>query len=307
MSGGLGGGVGSGGMPVSFGGSTGGAPSGGSFASGGNTNGGAPTSGGVMNPAGSGGESVGGAATGGAAAGGSATGGATASGGGPPTSAVFTDDFESSSLDSEWVMRINGNGSFSLDDGHKHGGNKALRTSPSNGYSTLLAVEGAPVFPAPNNTFYARVWFWLPASTFQAVKPGSGGPHVIWLEAGTVDNDKQELRIGMNLGYLQSNLWPGDIDLRDPTAVLKSETWHCLEVKMGNDDLEVWLDDKRSDAISTKTWVSVDPANGGLSSPKSNWSPTYEAFRIGFELNAGTNEIYYDDVALGYSRIGCGL
>lgn len=94
----------------------------------------------------------------------------------------------------------------------------------------------------------------------------------------------------MNLGYVQSNLWPGDTDLRDPNAALKSETWQCLEFKMGNDDIEVWLDDARLDAISTKTWVAGNPADGGLNRPNSGWSPTYEAFRLGFELNAGTNE-----------------
>ena len=66
-----------------------------------------------------------------------------------------------------------------------------------------------------------------------------GQAHVIWIEAGDVTNDTHEVRIGMNLGYLQTN-----------------------------------------------------------------WSPSYKSFRIGWELNAGS-DIGFDDVALSYSRIGC--
>ena len=338
--GGTGGTPGVSGGASSFGGSSGGAvtfggasTTGGAKTSGGAASGGASSSGGASTgtggattagTTGNGGAVQGGASSGGSsgsntggASGGSSGGGNTAQGGGTAQpqggapvgggsgAAVFSDDFEASALNSKWIPKLNGSGSFKVDSSRKHGGQQSLRVQPNDGYSTLLALEGAPVFPAPNNTFYGRVWFFLPMASFQAVKPGSGGPHVIWLEAGVKANDQAEIRLGMNLGYLQSNLWPGDTDLRDAKAVLKAETWHCLEFKYGTDDLEVWLDDTKSAAISTKTWMMVNNGDGGLGSPKSGWSPTYESFRLGWELNAGKNEIFYDDVALGYSRIGC--
>jgi len=109
------------------------------------------------------------------------------------------------------------------------------------------------------------------------------------------------VRIGMNIGKFQSNLWPGDLDIRDPEAALLPDTWHCIQFKMGNDVLEVTLDGKPS-SISTTNFVATKSENGN-STPQANWSPTYSAFRIGWELGAG--EIWYDDVALGHSPIDC--
>ena len=109
----------------------------------------------------------------------------------------------------------------------------------------------------------------------------------------------------MNLGYLQTNLYfNGEVDLRDPSATLMAATWECIEFKMGNDELVVWLNGTQSNAVSTTNWAQVGNGQNGGGAAKSNWSPTYKSFRIGWELNAGT-EIWFDDVALSYSRIGC--
>ncbi len=219
-------------------------------------------------------------------------------GGGSATGPVFTDDFEAATISSKWTPRINGGGMFALDTSHKHGGNQSLHVLPNNGYSTLLAVEGSPVFPAPNNTFFGRVWLLvttLPASA-----------HVIWMEAGDVTNDTHEVRIGMNLGYLQTNLYfNGEVDLRDPSATMTPNAWMCIEFEMGPDQLVVWLNGTQSTAVSTTNWAQIGNGSNGGGAARSGWSPTYAAFRLGWELNAGTNEIWYDDVALGYSRIGC--
>jgi hypothetical protein len=182
---------------------------------------------------------------------------------------------------------------FTLDATQKHSGSQSLHLKHS-GFSTYLAAEGAPVFPAPMNTFYARVWLRV-AGPLPTV-------HVAWLEAGLVMNDQAEIRVGMNVGKLQSNLWPGDIDIRDPAAAIKAETWQCLQLKYGPDLLEVTLDGVKS-SISTTTWVAANPADGNNNTAKSGWSPTYAAFRIGWELSDG--EIWFDDVALDHSPIAC--
>jgi hypothetical protein len=217
--------------------------------------------------------------------------------GGAGTAPVFTDNFEAATINSKWTPRINGTGTFTLDTSKKHGGNQSLHVTPNNGYSTLLAIEGSPLFPAPTNTFFGRVWLLVPTLPASA--------HVIWLEAGDVTNDTHEVRIGMNLGFLQTNLYfNGEVDLRDPSATMAANTWMCVEFKMGPDELVVWLNGTQSTGVSTTNWARVgNGANGGGNSI-ANWSPTYAAFRLGWELNPGT-EIWYDDVALGYSRIGC--
>ncbi len=263
---------------------------------------GAGSGGSAQTSAGSGGQTSGGTAAG-ESGGSGGSGGETSSAGQPGGGAagqgavpLFADDFEAASVDmSRWTERINGTGSFAIDSGQKHGGASSLHVT-SSGFSVLLAAEGAPIFPAPDNTFYGRVWLYVPGTLPESA-------HVVWIEAGDVDNDQHEVRIGMNLGALQVNLYQnGEVDLRAPDAPLSAETWHCVEFKMGNDELELWLDGARVDELSTTDWVASDSANGNTQ-PRSDWSPTYEALRIGWELSGA--EIFYDDVALDHVRIGC--
>jgi hypothetical protein len=242
---------------------------------------------------------AGGAGAGGTVAaggGGSGTGGASggSSNGGSASAALFSDGFEAAAIDkAKWTERINSSATFTLDATQKHSGTQSLHLKHS-GFSTYLAAEGAPIFPAPSNTFYARVWL-------RVAGPLPTG-HVAWLEAGNVVNDTAEIRVGMNIGKFQSNLWPGDTDVRDPAAAIKADTWQCLQLKYGTDVLEVTLDGVKS-SISTTTWVAANPADGSNNTPKTGWSPTYAAFRIGWELGEG--EIWFDDVALDHAPIAC--
>jgi hypothetical protein len=233
--------------------------------------------------------------TGGAAVGGGgSSSGNGGSSGGTNSAALFSDGFEAAAIDkAKWTERINSSAMFTLDTTQKHSGTQSLHLKHS-GFSTYLAAEGAPIFPAPMNTFYARVWL-------RVAGPLPTG-HVAWLEAGDVMNDQAEIRIGMNLGKFQSNLWPGDTDVRDPAAAIKADTWQCLQIKYGTDVLEVSLDGVKS-SISTTTWVAANPADGSNNTPKTGWSPTYAAFRIGWELGEG--EIWFDDVALDHAPIAC--
>ena len=257
-----------------------GSSSGGSVASGGQASGGSAT--------------VGGGGSSNAGAPGAGSGGNGGASGGTASVALFSDGFEAAAIDkAKWTERINSSSMFTLDTTQKHGGTQSLHLKHS-GFSTYLAVEGAPIFPAPNNTFYARVWIRVAAS----LPTG----HVAWLEAGNVMNDQAEIRVGMNIGKFQSNLWPGDTDVRDPAAAIKADTWQCLQLKYGTDVLEVSLDGVKS-SISTTTWVAANPADGSNNTPKTGWSPTYAAFRIGWELGEG--EIWFDDVALGHAPIAC--
>jgi hypothetical protein len=290
--------------------SAGNAPIGGSVGTAGSgavSAGGAPSSAGNAGNtaiAGSAGNSVVGAAgssgaagsAAGTASGGSAgsTGGSTGSAGGAGA-ALFSDGFEGASIDStKWTPRLNGNGMFSLDTAQKHGGSKSLHLKHS-GFSSMLAFEGSPIFPAPNNTFYARLWL-------RATGPLPQG-HVVWFEAGDVMNDVHEVRVGMNIGKFQANLYyQGEVDIRDPDAKIMAATWQCVQVKYGPDVLDVSLDGVHS-SISTTTWVAADQANGSTTVPKSNWAPTYASFRIGWEL--GDGEIWFDDVALSHAPIPC--
>ena len=125
--------------------------------------------GGLASNAGGGAGGQGGGSTGGGEAGGGSTGGGAAgaggvaAGGGAGSSSLpaFHDDFESGSVDpARWTERINGG----LDCRRRPPASRRaerLHVSAS-GFSVLLAAEGAPILPAPNNTFYGRVWLYVP-------------------------------------------------------------------------------------------------------------------------------------------------
>ena len=245
--------------------------------------------GGTSNSAGSGGNL-------GTAGGAGSAGSAGTSSGAPP---LFSDDFEGATIDTtKWTPHlISSSGVFELDSSQKHGGAKSLHLKHT-GFSSMQAVEGGPVFPAPNNTYYARVGIRV-ASDMGTGKLPTG--HVIWVETGDVTNDTHEVRVGANLGYFQSNLVPSDTDIRDPAAAMTTDAWHCIQFQYGNDLLDVKLDGVHS-SISTTNWVAADSANGSTT-PRSNWSPTYAAFRIGWELGSG--EVWYDDVALDHVPVAC--
>jgi hypothetical protein len=243
---------------------------------------------------------LGSAGAGGAAGAGASGGSAGGSGGaGSATLPLFSDDFEAATIDyAKWTAVINDGttvSSFSLDTSQKHGGKQSLHLNHT-GFSTMLAAEGAPIFPAPSNTYYARVWIRV-ASQMGGLPTG----HVIWIQSGDVTVDTHEVRIGANLGYFQSNLIPSDADIRDPMANMTTDAWHCLQMKYGVDTLEVSLDGVMS-SISTTNWVATISANGNTT-PMTGWSPTYAAFRIGWEL--GNGEVWYDDVALDHVPIAC--
>jgi hypothetical protein len=270
------------------------AGSAGSSNSGGSATGGSADGGGNSATAGSASSSAGSSGALGAAGSTGSVGG-NAGSAGAANAPFFSDDFEGPALDIvKWKTRINSNGKFDLDSTQKHGGSKSLHLKHT-GFSSMLTYQDTPFFPAPNNTFYARLWLRVAGPLPQG--------HVVWIEAGDTENDTHEVRVGMNIGKFQSNLYKnGEVDIRDPDAKIMAATWQCVQLKYGPDLLDVSLDGVHS-SVSTTTWVAADPANGSTTTAKTNWAPAYASFRIGWEL--GDGEIWFDDVALSHSPIPC--
>jgi hypothetical protein len=114
-----------------------------------------------------------------------------------------------------------------------------------------------------------------------------------------------ETRIGANIGALDINRWPGDTEQRAPGARLTAGMWYCLEFMFdgGGNEARVWLDGAELTDLHVTNWVAPNQANGNNSMPIANWAPPYDAVRLGWEL--GNGEIWFDDVAFAYQRIGC--
>jgi len=259
--------------------------------------------------AGRGGAAGGTAGTGPAGAGGrgGAAGSAGGTGGSPtgcPVGAVFCDDFEAGTLGqppnaARWMLsRVGGNGVIQIDSAQFHGGSKSLHIDGTNQFHTMAMVTGAPVFPLPTGVLYGRAWLRL------ASVPGPN-THVSWIEAGSAMNDQAETRIGYNLGQMDINRWPGDTEQRAPSATLQAGMWYCVEFMFDStaDEARVWLGGSELTDLHVTNWVAPNPQNGNNTNAIPNWAPDYQAVRFGWELQGAS--IWFDDIALGYSRINC--
>jgi len=283
---------------------TGGATSDGGNASGGTSTGGNGMSGGAFA---SGGDGAGGQTPSGGEAG---VGGELGSGGQPDGVGggsagpvpLFFDDFETATIGSDWTQNINGNGTFALDSAVFKNGSQSVKVAGS-GFHTMLQLDAAS-FPTTATKIYVATWFRLG----DTVDITQSNAHYIWLEAGAATNDQHEVRVGANIGLLQTNQYQnGEVDLREPGVVPAAGTWYCLEysVDWSNHEMEVWFDGAPMQNISTTDWVQKDAQNGGLSpgSGLTNWAPVVESLRFGAELQG--HDIWFDDIAVGTEQLGC--
>jgi hypothetical protein len=215
-----------------------------------------------------------------------------------PNGFYLIDDFEGG-RDPQWTeSKIGGTGStFTIDTTQgANGSTSSLRIDANGVFHTMLQFA-LPQTVRDANEVFGRVFLRL------AQTPGSG--HFIWVEVGNTTNDQHEMRLGHNVGRLQSNHFfnGGEQDIRDQNRQLAANQWYCLEFFMDNnpEQLRVWLDGEET-ALSTTNYTAGAGAEGnGTALP--DFIPPLEAFRIGWELQDGT--VFFDDVALAAQRIGC--
>jgi hypothetical protein len=214
-----------------------------------------------------------------------------------PGGFFLIDDFEGG-RDPAWTESEvgGGAGNFTIDTSlGANGSSSSIRIDSNNAFHTMLQFA-LPQAVRDANEVFGRVFLRLAATP--------SGAHFIWVEVGNTTNDQHEMRLGHNVGQLQSNHFlNGEQDIRDQGRQLVANTWYCLEFQMANnpDELRVWLDGTET-ALSTTNYTAGAGAQGNTNAI-ADFIPPLEAFRIGWELQNGT--VYFDDVALANARIGC--
>ncbi|HTV19828.1 MAG TPA: hypothetical protein VMG12_14180 [Polyangiaceae bacterium] len=214
-----------------------------------------------------------------------------------PGGFYLIDDFEGG-RDPAWTeSRVGGNASVIAVDTTigANGSSSSLRVDSNNVFHTMLQFA-LPQAVRDANEVFGRVYIRLPVTPSAA--------HFIWVEVGNTQNDQHEMRLGHNVGQLQSNHFlNGEQDIRDQSRSLVANQWYCLEFQMANnpDEMRVWLDGQET-ALSTTNYTAGAGAQGN-GNPVADFIPPLEAFRIGWELQNGT--VFFDDVALANARIGC--
>lgn len=214
---------------------------------------------------------------------------------------LLFDDFEGFAAGGDpnpglWTKALVGsNGTILVDDTYAHSGSNSVHIHQE-GFSTLMAANG--IFPVPDNRFYGRVYMRVAGGLTQG--------HVTWIEAGVVQNDVDEARIGSNIGMLDVNHWPGDEEQRADVPLMP-DTWHCLEFLYDGSahELHVWFEGEAVPGLTVTDWTTPPGGEGNNpNNPIPEWAPQFESIRFGWELG-GSGDIWFDDIALATSRVGC--
>ena len=155
---------------------------------------------------------------------------------------------ESGSVDAKvWGTHTTGSASVAVDEEHVHGGTYALHVKLAAGAQQTAQLTDAVTFPAKDNTFYTRAWFYfspdLPADNM-------GGFHMAFLLA-TGNNNLGFVEAGLGsagdkqyLGYSEYYGAGPDVHAHGPTFTefgprssvrVAPATWICLELMQGGD------------------------------------------------------------------------
>ncbi|KAK6351991.1 hypothetical protein TWF718_005140 [Orbilia javanica] len=222
----------------------------------------------------------------------------------PFSFAQISEDFEAGWDQSKWAIYApdcNQGGSVSLDSSTAHSGSKSIKITGAGGYCGHIFV-GTKQIPAGD--VYVRAW----------VKASNAltSSHVtfITMPDSSLGTNKH-LRIGGQNSILMYNRETDDATLPDlspqgvaASTALPTGSFQCFEYHIGTDGtIETWLN---GNAISALT---VGP---GITNPnaqqwtRSSYSPKLTGIYFGWESYGGdTNTLWYDDIVIGSSRVGC--
>ncbi len=292
----------------------GGGMAGGASSAGTSTTGGASTAGTSTGGASSGG-TPGGGTTGGGTTGASSAG--TADGGAPTPSLScgslpVCDDFESATAGgppnaATWAVvtpDCSGTGALAVDDTQAHSGTRSVKVTGAGGYcnhvffsTSKVQAIGGVLF----GRFFVRMGTELGDShvTFMALKDSVEGKNV---------------RMGGQSKILMWNRESDDATLPElsPTGIAKSlhpaaNAWRCVEFQIDGPAgaITTWVDGAAVEGLAVDATATPDVDRQWKT--KATWAPALIDAKFGWESYGGdANTLWFDDVALGPQRIGCG-
>jgi hypothetical protein len=225
------------------------------------------------------------------------------------------DGFESGSINSKiWGMKTTSGTSLAVDSVHVHSGSYALHVKVVAGQSNTAQLTDAVTFPARNNLFYTRAFFYfypdLPADMM-------GGFHMAYLLA-TGNNTLGYVEAGLgsagNKQYLGYSEYYGDgpnVAQHGPTFTefgpdsstqVVPATWICLELMQGGDST--------TGTTSRRVWVNDTELTEQVSNYSDRPPPTFSMMSIGvlqYHMSPILTDIWIDDIRVSSDRIGCDL
>ena len=296
---GSGGKVGTGGA-VGSGGATGGSGSGGQGASTatGGSSGGAST-GGANGSGGRGGSTTTGGNGGGTVPTGGSSGGGATGNGQCPTNATFCSGFEDSGLPTGASYKLNGNPTtlwttdFEVTTAQHKSGKSSLRVKPAEEAGTSGSAYKMLAVPAPTDVFWVRFYIQqtdmdlgMPLNNNFAAAVASDDPN----ESTRVEFSED---VSITLRTDDGHIARPDGYSRDKPFTLPKGAWHCVEINFNGKTNQHSLYINNTNLIVDAVLPPIK--TGAL-----------KMFRFGFSpMHGPSRSVYYDDVAVAPSRIGC--
>lgn len=231
--------------------------------------------------------------------------------GGGCGSAAFCDGFENQTggaPSGDWGLNYpdcQGSGTASIDSSVAHQGSKSVRVNGATGYCNHVFVRANRDLSNLGAVRYAR--FWVRHTTALPTQ------HVTFLAMRDANDGNKDLRMGGQNGALQWNRASDDATLpeQSPNGValsmpLPTNRWTCVEFLVdGNQGrLHTWVDGNAVTGLIADGTPTHDIDSQWLG--RANWRPNLTDLRLGWEsYGEGSDTLWFDDVAMGGTRIGC--
>jgi len=218
---------------------------------------------------------------------------------------TISEGFESGLDTAAWptyAVDCSQGGKVTLDSSVAHSGKNSVRVDGAGGYCGHIFF-GTTKIPTSGD-IYVRTWLRASKALTDS--------HVSFItmpDSGL--GAKKHLRIGGQSKILMYNRETDDATLPDlsPNGIAASKAltagkWQCFEYHLGADGtIETWLDGAAIDALTVKSGVS-NP--NGAQWTRGGYKPKVTSINFGWESYGGdANTFWYDDIAIGSSKIGC--
>ncbi|ASW52949.1 cellulose-binding domain-containing protein [Plantactinospora sp. KBS50] len=236
----------------------------------------------------------------------------------PPTTAppagcagaVLCDGFENQAgptPSGDWSVvsqDCSGSGTATVDTSTAHSGSRSIKVTGAAGYCNHVFVRSSRDLSGVGSVRYGR--FWVRHTT------ALPNEHTTMLAMADAADGNKDLRMGGQNGAMQWNRASDDATLpeQSPAGValsvpLPTERWSCVEFMVDGSagQLRTWLD---GTAITGLTADGVPTHDIDGQWYNRTWQPQLTDLRLGWEsYGNGADTLWFDDVALGSSRIGC--
>ena len=228
----------------------------------------------------------------------------------PPGGSALSDGFETqtgATLSGPWKLNqpdCSGTGTVAVDRTVAHSGSASLKVTGGGGYCDHVFAQLTTDLRTVGTSVYARMY----VRHTTALPTG----HVTMAAFNDANDGNRAVRIGGQGQALQWNRQSDDATLpaQSPNGIAQSRplptgSWQCLEVAVNQSagTADTWLNGTLVPGLHADGVATTDIDGQWYNKA---WRPALTSFGLGWESYSGaTDTLWYDDVAISNTRIGC--